>query len=48
MSTEKHENTILREYMEKSYRLIYEHIKKEWAITPKEEIADELNNRELN
>jgi len=32
MSTEKHENDLHREYIEKCYRMIYEHINKQWTL----------------
>jgi len=45
MNTEKHENNMHREYIEKCYRIIYEHIKKQWAYIDQEGRDDELNTR---
>ena len=43
INAEKKENTHVREYIEKAYRLLYDNIKKVWAYLPPEEKEAELN-----
>lgn len=47
MEDEKNENKNTKDYLEKSYRLLFEHINKEWEYLAPEEKESELNQREI-
>lgn len=47
IATEFKENTQVREYLEKSYRLLFEHMSGKWRYNEPEKQEDELNKREL-
>jgi len=44
---EFHENTQIREYIEKTYRLLHEQMEHKWSYTKPEKLEGELNKREL-
>ena len=44
---EFHENTLIREYREKTYRLLHEQMENKWSYSKPEKLESELNKREL-
>lgn len=47
MDAERQENLSTRQYLEKAYRLLHEHLKEEWEYLAPEAKEDELNQREV-
>lgn len=47
MAAEFKENNGIREYVEKSYRLLYEQMQGQWTYGEPEKLEKELNTREL-
>lgn len=45
IATEFKENNNVREYLEKSYRLLFEHMSGKWKYNEPEKYEDELNKR---
>lgn len=48
MSNEFKQNTEVREYLEKTYRLIYEQIDNKWQYYESKDIKDEQEKRKFN
>lgn len=47
MEAERQQNHATREYLEKAYRLLHEHLNEEWEYLAPEAKEDELNQREV-
>lgn len=47
MEAEQKANDEIREYLEKTYRLIYEQMDNKWQYYPKEDGADEVEKRRI-
>lgn len=47
MENEFKANNEIREYLEKSYEIIYQQIDNEWQYYPKKDVQDEITKRQI-